>query len=68
MLVTSILSLSHSVFKSFLFQSRLELGLCGKKVKLELSQSATYPHTAPCNRTGAFYKTQEDHDGPISLT
>ena len=31
-----------------------------KKSKLDLSQSAAYPHTAPCNRTGVSFYRQKN--------
>ena len=38
--VTSIFSFSHNVFKSFLSQGRLKLGLCGKE--LNVARRMTY--------------------------
>ena len=57
--VTSIFSFSHNVFKSFLSQGRLKLGLCGKELNVarrmtyvfdriennvEEGENAGYPH------------------------
>ena len=33
------------------------------KCQLELSQSAAYPHTAPCNRTGVFLLGKKKNPG-----
>ena len=41
MLVTSIFSFTHNVFKRLLFQGHEKLGLCGKELKPEKTRAVT---------------------------